>query len=233
MNKNTLPHGMKARILETVQKTSSPTRKAVTADVVLVLLTALAAALNVFLGAGGSNLGPRPAALVVTTLLGRGSIALASSWAALGRGRSMLGRSLGWLVATTVSTPLAIAGWMLLAAPTPVSGPTSDWYCFAVAALIGLAPLLAFATVHRQSDVARPVATGAALGAAAGAWADFLMVLHCPTAEFGHRFLCHLGPSAILVALGAGFGAVLIRPNVRSDAFEADRSAVQRFTNGG
>jgi hypothetical protein len=224
---------MKARILETVQKTSSPTRIAVTADVVLVLLVALVAALNVFLGAGGTNLGPRPAALVVSTLLGRGSIALASSWAAFGRGGSMLGRSLGWLVATTLSTPLAIAGWMLLAARTPLSEPVNGWCCFAVATSIGLAPLLAFATVHRQSDVAHPIATAAALGAAAGAWADFLMVLYCPVAEFGHRFLCHLGPSAILVALGAGLGAVLIRPSMRSGDFEADRSAVQRFTNGG
>jgi hypothetical protein len=232
VTKNTLPEGLKARILEAAHKKSSPTRKAVTADTVLILLTALAAALNVFLAAGGTSLGPRPAALVASTLLGRGTIALASSWAAFGRGGSMLGRSLWWLLATILSTPLAIAGWMLLATRTPASDPANDWHCFAAATLIGLVPLLAFAIVHRQSDIARPVATGAALGAAAGAWADFLMVLHCPTAELGHRLLCHVGPSAILVALGAGLGAALICQNVRSDAFVAERSAAHRFTDG-
>jgi hypothetical protein len=144
-------------------------------------------------------------------------------------GRVVLGRSLWWLLATTVSTPLAIAGWMLLATRTPASEPANDWHCFAAATLIGLVPLLAFAIVHRQADIARPVATGAALGAASGAWADFSMVLHCPTAELGHRLLCHVGPSAILVALGAGLGAALIRPNVRSDAFVAEQTSQRRF----
>jgi hypothetical protein len=60
------------------------------------------------------------------------------------------------------------------------------------------------------------VATGAALGAAAGAWADSFLVLQCPDVDLGHGLLCHLGPTAVLVALGAALGALVIRPQVRS-----------------
>jgi hypothetical protein len=225
---------LKARILEAAKKQASPTRNSVTADAVLVLLTAAVATLNVFLAAGGVTLGPRSPILVISTALGRGTIALAATWAALGRGGSMLGRSLPWLAATSVGTPLAIAGWMLLSARfAPAGDPVSHWHCVVTTTLLGLAPLVAFAFVHRQSDVAHPLATGAALGAASGAWADFSMVLNCPAAELGHRLFCHLGPMAVLVALGAALGALVIRPSARSECLEAERAAVHRFTNGG
>jgi hypothetical protein len=234
MNNDTLPAALKARILEAAKKQEAPTRRAVTFDTTLLLLTAGAAAVNVFLAAGGSDLGSRPAALVVSTVLGRGTIALASTWAALGRGGSMLGRSLAWLVTTSIVTPLAIAGWMLLAARTaPVADPMSDWHCVAIAVAIGLMPLGAFVAIHRQSDLAWPVATGAALGAAAGAWSDSFMVLHCAAVDLAHRLLCHLGPTAVLVAVGAALGACVIRPRVRSAGFETTRSILQRFTNEG
>jgi len=180
MSPDSLPAGLKARILAEAKKQSAPTRKAVTFETILVLLTAAAAATNVFLAAGGSSSGLRPTALVVSTVLGRGTIALASTWAALARGGSMLGRSLAWLVATTAVTPLAVAGWTLLAVRTvPAVESMSDWHCVLTAIAIGLAPLGAFVALHRQSDIARPVATGAALGAAAGAWSDAFMVMHC------------------------------------------------------
>jgi hypothetical protein len=234
VNNDTLPAGLKARILEAAKKESSPTRRAVTLDTSLVLVTAAAAAVNVFLAAGGANLGPRPTALVVSTVVGRATIALASTWAALARGGSMLGRSLAWLVTTTAVTPLAIAGWMLLVSrAAPTGDPANDWHCVAAAIALGLAPLGAFVAIYRQSDLRWPVATGAALGAAASAWADPFMVLHCAEVDLAHRLLCHLGPSAVLVPLGALLGALVIRPNVRSAGFETARSVVHRFTNGG
>jgi hypothetical protein len=233
MNHETLPAGLKAKILEAAKTQPAPTRRAVTFDSTLLLLTGGAAAVNVFLALGGSNMGPRPAALVVSTVLGRATIALASTWAALGRGGSMLGRSLAWLVATSVVTPLAIVAWMLLARDEPIVDPVGPWHCAATAIAIGLAPLGAFAAVHRQGDVAWPVATGAALGAAAGAWSDSFMVLHCAAADLAHRLLCHVGPTAVLVALGASLGALVIRPSVRPARFEAARSVVHRITHGG
>jgi hypothetical protein len=146
----------------------------------------------------------------------------------------MLGRSLPWLATTSVATPLAIMGWMLLGAnAAPTGDAMSTWHCVATAMLLGLGPLAAFATMHRQSDLAHPVATGAALGAASGAWAEVAMVLNCPASDLGHRLFCHVGPTALLVALGAALGAVVIRPRVRSECLEADRPALHRFTNGG
>jgi hypothetical protein len=234
VNNDTLPAALKARILEAAKKEASPTRKAVTFDTTLLLVTAAAAAVNVFLAAGGVNLGPRPAVLVASTVLGRATIALASTWAALARGGSMLGRSLAWLVTTTIVTPLAIAGWMLLVSrAAPGAEAVSDWHCAATATVLGLAPLAAFVANHRQSDLKWPIATGAALGAAASAWADPFMVLHCAGLDLGHRLFCHLGPSAVLVAAGALLGAVVIRPSVRSGGFETTRSVMHRYTNGG
>jgi hypothetical protein len=225
---------MKARLLEAAKKQSSPTRSSVNWEVALVLLTAFAAAVNVLLAGGGVDFGQRSPILVVSTALGRGTIALAATWAALGRGGSMLGRSLSWLSTTTVATPLAIAGWMLLTARAAPSGdPSSGWHCLATATLFGLAPLVAFATIHRRSDLAHPIATGAALGAASGAWADVSMLLNCPALDLGHRLLLHVGPTSLLVALGAVLGALVIRPSVRHECLEADRLSVHRFTNGG
>src|SRR6185295_15915992 len=110
VNHNPLPATMKARILKAAQKKVSPARGAVALDTVLFLLTGAAAMVNVFLAVGGVHLGPRSTSLLVSTLLGRGSIALASTWAALARGGSMLGRSVPWLAATTPAPPAAIAG---------------------------------------------------------------------------------------------------------------------------
>jgi len=225
---------MKDRILAAAQKESSPTRTAVTLDKALLLLTAGLVAANVFLAVGGVNLGPRPLELVISTALGRGTIALTATWAACARGGSMLGRSRIWLTATTIATPLAIAGWMLLAARgAPTGVPVADWSCFTTAVLLGLPPLVAFALVHHRSGVSFPIATGAALGAAAGSWADFLMVLHCPSPEVTHRLIGHIGPTVILVALGAALGAFAIRSQVRSDYFRTDRSSIPGFNDAG
>jgi len=234
VNYDGLPRSLKARVLEAATKQSSPTRKSVNLDVLLVLLTAFVAAVNVLLAAGGVTFGSRSAALVLSTTLGRATIALAATWAALGRGGSMLGRSLPWLATTSVATPLAIMGWMLLgASAAPTGDAMSAWHCVATATLLGLGPLAAFATLHRQSDLAHPVVTGAALGAASGAWAEVAMVLNCPASDLGHRLFCHVAPTALLVALGAALGTVVIRPRVRSECLEADRPALHRFTNGG
>ena len=140
----------------------------------------------------------------------------------------MLGRSREWLVTTTLVTPVAVAGWMLLAARSASTGePADHWHCVATALFVGLASLVAFVAVHRQSDLRWPVATGAALGAAAGAWADSFMVLHCAANDLAHRLLCHLGPSALLVTLGAMMGAFVIRPRVVSEARERHFGSVR------
>ena len=134
----------------------------------------------------------------------------------------MLGRSLPWLATTSVATPLAIAGWIFLgASAAPVGDAMSTWHCIATATFLGLAPLAAFATMHRQSDLAHPVATGAAIGAAWGAWAEVAMVLNCPVSDLGHQLFCHVGPTALLVAIGAALGALVIRPSVRPACLEA------------
>jgi hypothetical protein len=228
MSRNDVPAAMKARVLDAARKKFSPTRPSVTVDTILLLLTAAAVALNIFLGSGGVVIGPRSLALVVATALGRGTIALASTWASLARGGSMLGRTLAWLVTTSVVTPVAIVGWTLLAASATADGNAAgSWHCIVTATSIGFGPLAAFLAVQRQGDVAHPVATGAALGVASGAWADFLMVMGCPASSITHRLLCHAAPTAILAAAGAALGAFVIRPNARSELLETDPAVVR------
>jgi hypothetical protein len=75
--------------------------------------------------------------------------------------------------------------------------------CLGVTVLFGAILLAAFALARRRSDPLFPRASGAALGAAAGAWGAMMVDLWCPVLEPSHLVLGHALPIVLLTAAGA------------------------------
>ncbi len=65
--------------------------------------------------------------------------------------------------------------------------------------------------MRRFSDPTHPVLSGAALGAAAGAFSAFLVDLWCPVAYLPHLLLGHVLPLLTLTAVGAVLGRWVLR----------------------
>jgi hypothetical protein len=76
---------------------------------------------------------------------------------------------------------------------------------------LSLPAFFALAWVRRDPDVKHPAATGAALGAAAGAWGGVFLNAHCPSLDLVHQALGHVLPIAVLVLLGGLSGHSLTR----------------------
>jgi hypothetical protein len=219
MNRVALPAHLKSRILETTKRENSPTRKSVQRSNAVILATSLALTLNVFLAVGGTRGDPRPDPLALGTLLGWLSLAIAATWGALGRGGSMEGRSRRDLGLVAAGVPAAAWAWMVawaarypaIAASLP---PTDASWCFLLSWALSLPVFFALAWVRWDADVRHPRATGAALGAAGGAWGGVFLNAHCPSLGLVHQALGHALPIAVLVLLGGLWGRGLARSRI-------------------
>ena len=78
--------------------------------------------------------------------------------------------------------------------------------CLVLTLLLAAAPLAALVFSRRASDPVHPRATGAALGAAAGAWAAVAIDLRCAYGTLEHVAFGHALPVVLLAALGAWLG---------------------------
>jgi hypothetical protein len=211
-----LPASLKARILETTKREPAPTRQVTLVNTAVIVATSLATSMNVFLFAGGMRGDPRPRPLLLGTIFGWLSLAIASIWGALGRGGSMEGRPRRHLVALASAIPAGASAWMCLwaaryqamAASLPAANGA---LCFLLAFGLSVPAFLGLAWVRRDSDVKHARATGAALGGAAGAWGGTFLDAHCPSLDLVHLAVGHVLPIAILALLGALFGRSLVR----------------------
>jgi hypothetical protein len=165
----------------------------------------------VFFLAGGARPLGRPLSLVVGTALGIAAASALAGWAALGRGRSMLGRARHLLVPISIGAPLAILAWKVFWS-AQYAGALSAWptrpglRCLILSLSLGLCPLVAFAIARCSSDPRRPTLTGFAAGVALGCITSLLTDLWCPVAYLPHLLLGHLVPIALLGVLGAWLG---------------------------
>ena len=213
---------LKRRIVAGVRAIPSPTRAVTRRREALVLGGAVAAMVIVFLFGppcffgqrGGVRVGPRPGALVAATTLGSAGIALAIVWLAIGRGRSMLGRSRALLVAAIGAGPLLLLGWKLgcsgrYAHMMDVDPARPGLRCLVLSLSTAVAPLVAFAFTRRAGGALQPVATGAAMGVTAGACAWIFTDLWCPLAAVPHLLLGHLLPVALMALAGVTLGRML------------------------
>jgi hypothetical protein len=178
---------------------------------VVLYVSAVAVQLLVFLSIGGMSRNARPELLVVETATGAGVVALVAVVVALGRGRSMLGRSVAVLLALSLVTPVALFAWKLgvssrFAAMTDAWPERRGFVCLRLSCGLSAWPLVAVVLMRRGSDPVHPHLTGAALGAAVGACSWVFVDLWCPVAYVPHLVLGHALPLVLTILAGAWLG---------------------------
>src|SRR5258708_34915792 len=209
------------RVLQAARSEPSVRGRTVTLNAAVILAPSLAVTVNVVVAAGGMKDDPRPRPLVLGTLLGWLSLALASPWGALGRGGAMEGRPRRHLVALATAIPAGASAWMgvwaaryhVVAASLPIG---KDAVCFLLALALSGPALVALAWVRRDIDVKYARATGAAVGATAGAWGSTFLDAHCPSLDLVHLALGHVLPIIVLALVGALFGRRLVRARTKT-----------------
>jgi hypothetical protein len=211
----------KERLLDAVRREPSATRAEVKRDTTLRLAGAALATAVVFGLFGGAHATLRPAPSVFAVTAAWSAISVATTFLVLRRGRAMVGTRPSLLLATVVVVPVLLAAaWFAFPWPdAPASAPRGlaiDATCFGLTIALAGFPLAAFFAVRRDGDPLHPGWTGAALGAAAGAWGSTFIELHCDLALPRHVLVGHLGPVLLLAALGASAGQLLL-------ALRADR----------
>jgi hypothetical protein len=167
----------------------------------------------------GLHVAIRSASLLAFVAVALLLLTLASTTAALWRGRSGLGASTTkLLVMAVITAPL----YALLSLSFPVheivttvgSVSISPWgaRCFVIASLVGAVVLGCFALGMRA---AAPVGTrirSMILGSAAGAWAGLAVFVFCPAGDPLHLLVGHVLPVAAFTVLGAIALPAILRP---------------------
>jgi hypothetical protein len=200
-----LPPELRERVLQSARSQPSPTRgvlqrqRVFAAGVAFAWMIGLAFALHAHMPHDG-------AMLLLGTWLVSATIA---TFIAFGPSRSSLGpsrglfRSLGLLLGALVmvSTGLIALGWQGAAAPT---GHHVE--CWIASSAVSIGPVAAILWVERNRDPIAPAATGAGLGAVAGAWAAVAMGFVCHRTEPMHVLAAHVGVFLLVVMIGAIVG---------------------------
>jgi hypothetical protein len=220
---------LRAQVLAAVAAEASPTRTAVSRRNVFIAMAAAASAVAAFVifatlvsegelvrlgGEVAHRHLERPPWLVVATAGGALAIAAAALWLALGRGRSMLGRSRGWLLSGGVLIPLSLLAWKV-GCSAAFGDAMVRWpdrlglWCLALSIVVAMGPLLAFMTMRRTA-FQHPALNGATMGIASGACAWIAVDLWCPVAYVPHLMLGHVLPLVVLAAVGALLGQTLL-----------------------
>src|SRR5262249_57934019 len=85
--------------------------------------------------------------------------------------------------------------------------------CLSIATAVGLLVLVTFTAALRRSVPVASRLRGAALGAAAGAWAGLSVFIFCPAIELRHLLVGHLLPIAALTLVGLAAIPRALRPS--------------------
>jgi hypothetical protein len=147
-------------------------------------------------------------------------LTLSATLVALGRGERGLGSSVVALfLAAVLVTPIYAA--LTLLDPLEVTqaasaslATLSPWAprCLAVSAAVGLLVLLGFTAALRRSVPVASRLRGAAVGAAAGAWAGLSVFVFCPAVEYRHLLVGHVLPIAGFTLVGLAAIPRALRP---------------------
>ncbi|MGH8186213.1 MAG: NrsF family protein, partial [Steroidobacteraceae bacterium] len=184
--------------------------------VVTALVVALASQLVYAQQVVGLRVGLQSASRHAAVAFGVVALMLGSTFLAAWRGRGGLGLGVTTLALTAASVPLMYAILVLLD-PTRSFATTveiSPWgtRCMLIAALVGSFTLGAFVAALRRAAPVASRARGAALGAAAGAWAGFAVFVFCPSSDPQHLLVGHVLPVLAFTMLGALAVARALRP---------------------
>jgi len=206
---------LRRRVLETVRREPAPTHAQVAARRLAIGVAGFLPALA--LVATFAHQGDyRPVGYVVFVACTWASLAMVATWLALRTGRSMLGMSRRWLVAASLTVPVALAA--LAGAATALwpqtnvvdSDARAHAQCFVLTTLAALGPVLAFAWLRRESDPVHPRWTGALIGAASGACGATAVALLCEHTYPVHILIGHVLPVILVTLVGAAFAARVV-----------------------
>jgi len=166
------------------------------------------------------DMGTHPTSQLLIVLLLIVGLTLSATSVAVGRGARGLGSgATSLLLVALLVTPIYAA--LTLVIPLEASGATaaalaelSPWglRCLAIAVTVGLLVLVSFTAALRRSAPVASRLRGAALGAAAGAWAGLSVFLFCPAADHRHLLVGHVLPIAIFTLLGLAAVPRALRP---------------------
>jgi hypothetical protein len=84
--------------------------------------------------------------------------------------------------------------------------------CALIAGIVGLTAIAALTAALRRAAPAASRLRGAAIGAAAGAWAGLAVFAFCPSGDQQHLIAGHLVPMLVLIAIGALLSPRMVRP---------------------
>lgn len=203
---------LKARIMAAAAAAPSPTRRQGKRVTRWVVVAAIAAGIAFFELAGGiAHGGDRP--LFVT-------MRLADGWALACAGLTWLVARFGTphvrtaevLRAACMAAPVALVLWVARFHGDSVDPPAvSLWTCAATSLACAVVPLAGFLWARRGSEPRHPATMGGGIGAASGAWAGLVGLLHCPETEPLHALLAHAMPLFLTTLVGALAGARFLR----------------------
>ncbi len=202
---------LRERVLAEARRHRAPTRRQVMLRNAALLLSGVVIPLGIFLATAPVAGDARPQSLIWESTLGAMAITLTALVVALGRGRSMLGRSGMVLLALAIITPLAMLAWKL-GVTSQFEGMTVRWpdrpgyRCLRLSCLLAAWPLVAFVLTRRASDPTHPRLTGAAIGAAVGAVAWVFVDWWCPVGYWPHLLFGHVLPVIVTTLVGAWLG---------------------------
>lgn len=189
------------------------------APLLTVVLVLIASRLVYHQYAVGLDVDPAQEMRLMWTLLLLVAMAAVSTLTVMWRGRAGFGvGAMGLAIAAMLIAPLFGALTVMLPVhlhDAPFAGVTiSPWgvRCTLLAGVVGMAVMVGFTAALRR---AAPVASrlrGAAVGAAAGAWAGLAVFAFCPSGDQQHLLAGHLLPVIALTLIGAMMTPRWLRP---------------------
>jgi hypothetical protein len=212
---------LRARILAAARAEPVPPRAEGQRRNAFIIAGALVLPVVLSLLAHGPRAAGRPCGYVVALSIAWLMVSALATWGGVLRGTSMLGRPPSWRLVVATLTPVALLVTAMLAAllwPQTIiddAGPRAHIGCIVFTSMCAVGPLVAFALIRRRSDPVAPRLTGAAIGAAAGAWGALSVELHCGHASPGHVILGHLMPVALLALVGVVVGHLVVAIRAR------------------
>jgi hypothetical protein len=204
--------------------TTTRTRRLVTAAVIGVPLIAamvvlVASQLVYHRYAVGLDVDSARATKLLLTLVALVVTTAGATLVAVWRGRSGFGLGAVSLALAAALVPPVYAALTLIQ-PLHVADDAirnvviSPWgvRCALIAGVVGLAAIAAFTAALRRAAPAASRLRGAAIGAAAGAWAGLSVFAFCPSGDQQHLIAGHIVPMLVLIAIGALLSPRLVRP---------------------
>jgi hypothetical protein len=203
---------LREKVLAESSSRRSRTRKQGRRRAILVYTIAALVSLPPFFLLGGfAHSASRP--LSMTIGMAFGSLLLAVSCASVvwWRGRSLIGPSQTVLVSVAVLVPVVTYAWLVAFHERYLEPVTRVGYrCLALTSLSALPLLIAVIYLRKRTIALHPASTGAALGAAAGAFGNVMTTIYCPLTYSPHVLVGHVLPIVALSLVGGVCGRLVL-----------------------